>query len=209
MDIRIISTKKRIQKGLIQSISKTSLYLLKDRDIISAAQVSSSSYYKYYGDKGEVLKDLEQELLAEFKTAIIKDSTAWRKITHSPSKKDIEYKIDQNLVSLIDFFDNKKEALTALTSDNGDIGFQDQMISTTTDIIEKLIVFYYRLYDQQSLVLKQELRLRITAKHYAVALLGPLFFWLRHASEMTIRNVKNLIIEMIMYSPYDITTHRF
>ena len=51
MDIRIVNTKNRIQSGLIVAINSMPLYKIKDKDIIQKAQVSSSSYYKYYSDK--------------------------------------------------------------------------------------------------------------------------------------------------------------
>ncbi|MCT3614938.1 TetR/AcrR family transcriptional regulator, partial [Lactobacillus acidophilus] len=88
MDIRIVNTKNRIQSGLIVAINSMPLYKIKDKDIIQKAQVSSSSYYKYYSDKSEVLRDLENSLFSEFRIALSMDSKNWGTVNHAPSKKD-------------------------------------------------------------------------------------------------------------------------
>lgn len=205
MDIRILSTKNRIQNGLVKALAKQSLYQIKDKDIITEAQVSPSSYYKYYSDKSGVIRELEDELLAEFRQALAADAQEWRKAKKSPSKKDISRLISNNINNLINFFKNKKEPVMALNSDNGDIHFKYAMINITTEVAKRLIIYYFHLYNQQTKL--DEMKLSIVANHYALAILGPLFFWLRNYDNMAINGVQKLIADTMLYSPYDLSTH--
>ena len=128
MDIRIVSTKNRIQGGLISVIKQKPLYQIKDKDIINEAEVSAASYYKYYRDKSQVLKDLETELIKQFSTALYADSKGWLSLKYGPNKKEISNRIDNNLSNLIAFTSSKKEVITVLISKNGDPAFKAKML---------------------------------------------------------------------------------
>lgn len=209
MDIRIINTKHRIQEGLISAIDSTPLYKVKDKDIIQKAQVSSSSYYKYYSDKSDVLKDLEKELLEEFKIALNADGKNWAPVTHAPNKKDISRLIDQNIDKLVKYFNDHQDMLAPLISKNGDPSFSYQLIDLTTNTVKKLIIYYFHLYHQEYILKKDTLKLAIVAKRYALSFLGPLFMWVEYSDEFTLKETKKMMKLMVLNSPYDISTHGF
>ena len=209
MDIRIVNTKNRIQSGLIVAINSMPLYKIKDKDIIQKAQVSSSSYYKYYSDKSEVLRDLENSLFSEFRIALSMDRKNWGTVNHAPSKKDISRLIDSNINELINYFNKHKDMLQSLISENGDPGFKNQIVGVTTNTVKKLIVYYFHLYNQEYILKKDKLKLTLLARRYALSFLGPLFAWLEYTDEMTLKETKKLMKQMILNSPYDISTHGF
>ena len=209
MDIRIVNTKNRIQLGLIVAINSMPLYKIKDKDIIQKAQVSSSSYYKYYSDKSEMLRDLENSLFSEFRIALSMDSKNWGTVNHAPSKKDISRLIDSNINELINYFNKHKDMLQSLISENGDPGFKNQIIGVTTNTVKNLIVYYFHLYNQEYILKKDKLKLTLLARRYALSFLGPLFAWLEYTDEMTLKETKKLMKQMILNSPYDISTHGF
>lgn len=209
MDIRIVNTKNRIQSGLIVAINSMPLYKIKDKDIIQKAQVSSSSYYKYYSDKSEVLRDLENSLFSEFRIALSMDSKNWGTVNHAPSKKDISRLIDSNINELINYFNKHKDMLQPLISENGDPGFKNQIIDVTTNTVKKLIIYYFHLYNQEYILKKDKLKLTLLARRYALSFLGPLFAWLEYTDEITLKETKKLMKQMILNSPYDISTHGF
>ncbi|AZN76229.1 regulator [Lactobacillus acidophilus] len=209
MDIRIVNTKNRVQSGLIVAINSMPLYKIKDKDIIQKAQVSSSSYYKYYSDKSEVLRDLENSLFSEFRIALSMDSKNWGTVNHAPSKKDISRLIDSNINELINYFNKHKDMLQSLISENGDPGFKNQIIDVTTNTVKKLIIYYFHLYNQEYILKKDKLKLTLLARRYALSFLGPLFAWLEYTDEMTLKETKKLMKQMILNSPYDISTHGF
>lgn len=209
MDIRVTNTKNRIQNGLIAAIKDEPLYEVKDKDIISKAQVSSSSYYKYYSDKSDVLHDLEKDLIAKFQVALSADSKNWGTTNHSPNKKDISRMVDNNINKLIDYFNDHKNLLAPLVSKNGDPGFSYQLFDLTTSTVKKLIIYYFHLYNQEYILQRDTKKLTMVAKRYAMSFLGPLFSWLEYSNDMTINETKDLMKMMILNSPYDISTHGF
>lgn len=209
MDIRIVNTKNRIQSDLIVAINSMPLYKIKDKDIIQKAQVSSSSYYKYYSDKSEVLRDLENSLFSEYRIALSMDSKNWGTVNHAPSKKNISRLIDSNINELINYFNKHKDMLQPLISENGDPGFKNQIIDVTTNTVKKLIIYYFHLYNQEYILKKDKLKLTLLARRYALSFLGPLFAWLEYTDEMTLKETKKLMKQMILNSPYDISTHGF
>lgn len=209
MDIRIINTKNRIQAGLVAAIRQKPLFEVRDKDIIQEAQVSSSSYYKYYADKNHVLKDVEAGLLNEFKNALSTDSKNWGVVNHAPNKKDVSRLIDRNINKLTEYFNDHKATLAPLISRNGDPAFVYDLIDMTTNIVKRLIIYYFRIYNQEGILKEDELKLKIVSKRYALAFLGPLFIWLEDSADMPLKETKQMMKLMILNSPYDISTHGF
>lgn len=99
--------------------------------------------------------------------------------------------------------------LQSLISENGDPGFKNQIVGVTTNTVKKLIVYYFHLYNQEYILKKDKLKLTLLARRYALSFLGPLFAWLEYTDEMTLKETKKLMKQMILNSPYDISTHGF
>lgn len=209
MDIRIINTKNRIQKGLIAAMKEEPLYQVKDKDVISKAEILSASYYKYYADKGEVLKDLEKELLDQFHEALSHDAQNWRTETHAPSKKDIERLIDRNIDQIIDFFNQHVDYIAVLISDNGDPYFAHQLIDSTSKMVTKMIIYYFHIYNQEHILKKDLFKLQFTAQRYAQAFLDPLFIWSQNPADLSLNDTKKMMRVMVLRSPYETSTHGF
>lgn len=209
MDIRIINTKNRIQKGLIAAMKEEPLYQVKDKEVISKAEISSASYYKYYADKSEVLKDLEKELFDEFYEALSHDAQNWRTTNHSPSKKDIERLINRNIDQITEFFNKHVEYISVLISDNGDPHFAHQLLNATSKMVTKMIIYYFHIYNQEHILKKDYFKLQFTSQRYAQAFLDPLFIWSRHPAELSLSDAKKLMKEMVLRSPYETSTHGF
>ncbi|QQP28855.1 TetR-like C-terminal domain-containing protein [Lactobacillus ultunensis] len=207
MDIRIVSTKNRIQGGLISVIKQKPLYQIKDKDIINEAEVSAASYYKYYRDKSQVLKDLETELIKQFSTALYADSKGWLSLKYGPNKKEISNRIDNNLSNLIAFTSSKKEVITVLISKNGDPAFKAKMLELTAAVIKRLLIRFFQIYDQLSRLDGKKFEIDTLANVYSYAFLGSFFFWLNHTDKMSVNDCKKMVKDMILRSPYDISTH--
>lgn len=207
MDIRIINTKHRIQTGLITMIGEKPLYQVKDKDIISKAEVSAASYYKYYRDKSVVIKDLETELIQDYRTALYADSKGWFDLKYAPNKKEISKRIDNDLSNLFNFVSAKKEFIIALTSPNGDPVLKSKMLDLTAQVIKRLLIHYFQIYGQASRLDTKKFEVDILSKIYAHAFLCPILFWINHTDKMSLTDGKNLIKNTILRSPYEISTH--
>lgn len=180
---------------------------MKDKDIIEKSQVSAASFYKYYSDKSEVLDDLENDLMAKFRKAVAKDIKHWQTMNHSPSKKDMDRLIDQNINELINFATENHEYVSTLLSRNGEANFQYRIIEYSTKMIERAIIYYYSLYHQERLLSKQNAKLQFISRQYALAFLEPLLIWQHHSDQMTVRDIKSMIKLNVMKSPYELSPH--
>lgn len=209
MDIRIINTKNRIQNGLIAALKDKPLYQLKDKEIISKAEISSASYYKYYSDKGQVLRDLEQSLIAEYQVAIDHDVKEWKAVSHSLSKKDFISFIDYHLAGIINFFRQRADYLSVLISPHGDPSFTDRLFVMTEDVSKKIIIYYFRAFNRHPFMHKENLSLSINAQMYTLSFLYPLFSWIKRSPEMSVGDAKDLMKTMILRSPCDVSVHGF
>lgn len=204
-----MNTKNRIQKGLIVSMKEIPLYLLKDKDVIAKSEISSSSFYKYYSDKNEVLHDIETELLAQFQSALDQDVQEWSHLNHAPSKKDITLFVDKSINQILNFFSEKKNTLAVLTSENGDPAFTYKIIEMMAKVVEKLLTHYFQLYGQEEVLRQKHFKLVMLSKRYSLSFVGPLLFWLENSDEIAIKDAKKLMTSMILKSPYDLSTHGF
>lgn len=207
MDIRIVNTKNRIQGGLISVLGKKPLYEVKDKEIIEAAQISAASYYKYYSDKSAVLKDLENALIQEYKKALCDDSKSWLTLNHGPNKKEVASRIKSSIDELITYFFTRQDIILTLISKNGDPAFKYNLIDLTSQIIRRMIFRYFQVYGQSERLKGKELELHILSQRFACSFLGSLFIGIKHSDRMSSNDVKQLMIDMILKSPYDVSTH--
>ncbi len=60
-------TNNRLKHGLIKALTLKPLYELKDLDVINCAEVAPATFYKYYANRKEILDDVEESLIADFK----------------------------------------------------------------------------------------------------------------------------------------------
>lgn len=206
MDIRIINTKNRIQGGLVKVLLEKPLYKVKDKDIIHEAQVSAASYYKYYTDKSIVLKDLESDLISDFKKALYTDSKNIFEYLHGPTKKDISREIDTHN-KVMNFFTENEEVIKLLVSANGDPAVKIKLTALTASMVKKLIYRYFEIYGQASRLKGKDLKINIISERYADSFLNPFFIWLKNVDQMSVADVRLLMKNMILKSPYDLSTH--
>jgi len=207
MDIRIVNTKNRIQGGLINVLGENPLYEVKDKEIIEAAQISAASYYKYYSDKSAVLKDLENTLFKEYKEALSDDTKSWLTLNHGPNKKEVASRIKSGINELVSYFFKRQDIILALISKNGDPAFRFNLIDLTSHIIRRMIFRYFQVYGQSGRLKGKEFELGILSQRFACSFLGSLFIGIRHSDRMSSNDVKQLIIDTILKSPYDVSTH--
>lgn len=207
MDIRVTNTQNRIQAGLISCIQSKSLIELHDKEIIEEAQVSSRTFYKYYADKNDVLDEVEKIIFDDYRKAILKDIKYWQDLTHSPSKKDIMSLSAKGLDNVLDCFKKHRTSIKALTSDNGDSKFNNQLTKILKEYIKKLVIHYFGIYNQQGRILDQEIPFNLVAIRFAQSVISPLKYWLENEDYISPQQIKQMIGKSVLYSSYDLTAH--
>lgn len=207
MDIRVTTTKNRIQAGMINCIKDLSLIDMKDKDVIAYAQVASGTFYKYYADKTAVLKDIEHDLTVQYKKALTADIKDWRTINHSPSKKDLIILVNRYSDHVLSYFIKNNEAIAALISEHGDPAFLASLKQYTFKMIAVTLKYYFQLYQAESTLTKQIRKTRLIVKRFVDCLFTPLILIIEKPEEYTVNDIKHIIAVSFIYSPYQLSQH--
>ena len=69
MDKRVIKTKREIRKAFVTLVSKKEWEKITVKEIAELAEVDRKTVYNYYNGVGEILEELENELLQSFERA--------------------------------------------------------------------------------------------------------------------------------------------
>ncbi len=62
---RIRLTRRMLRESLIRLMAEKSIHKISVREICSDAQINRTTFYKYYGSQYDLLKDMENEVLAQ------------------------------------------------------------------------------------------------------------------------------------------------
>lgn len=154
-----------------------------------------------------MLKDLENTLIKEYKEALYGDSKSWLTLNHGLNKREVASRISSGIDKIVSYFFKSQDIILALISKNGDPAFRCQLIDLTSQVIRQIIFRYFQVYGQSGRLKDKELKLHILSKRFACSFLGPLFIGLKHSDKMSLSDVKQLMIDMILKSPYDVSAH--
>ncbi|RVU70607.1 TetR/AcrR family transcriptional regulator [Lactobacillus xujianguonis] len=114
-------------------MEKTPFIEVKVKDVIITSGISSRTFYQYYKDTRDLLLTVENEVLAAFKAALLKDRQAVGGIDHILTQPEL-VKVAENIsVNTIKFLLKYKKQLEILTSDNGDIHFFNQLVAAANE----------------------------------------------------------------------------
>ena len=72
-DIRVQNTKNNLIAALLSCLENKSVHKLKVKDIIDKAGVSTRTFYQYYSDVNDLLRDTEDSFVAEYLKNVEKD----------------------------------------------------------------------------------------------------------------------------------------
>lgn len=70
MDLRVLSTEERIQSSFLKVLEEKPFRLITNKDIISTAGISLSTFYYYYKDKNDLIEKIEKILIVQFKETL-------------------------------------------------------------------------------------------------------------------------------------------
>lgn len=209
MDIRVVNTQSRIQAGLIRTISQKPLITIKDKDVITNAEVAPGTFYKYFSDHIEVLQSIEKELINSYSKALSESSKHWLSLKHSASKKDIDHLLKNHTEEVTNFFLEYYKEVLILTSRNGDPAFTHKLIEMLDPIVKRLIIYYFRIYGQAERVLQAPERLDYISYNFSITFTCATLYFLRHSDKFSKDAMKNYTIDALISSPYDMTQHGF
>lgn len=202
-------TNNRLKHGLIKALTTKPLYELKDLDVINCAEVAPATFYKYYANRKEILDDVEESLLTDFKKAVGEDLKVWYELKHSPSKKDIDRLLRDNFASTLDFFAKNSDDIVILVSNNGDSSFRNSMVEIVSARLTRLFTYYFKLYQQEKMLQSKPLLFHFLAYREANDIVNTLIYWVRYKDQLTINDAREYLLLTLTKSAYEITAHGF
>ncbi|MHB9291963.1 hypothetical protein Holit_01051 [Hollandina sp. SP2] len=128
-DIRIRFTRKTLQESLVGLMKEKSILDITIREICERAGLSRSTFYTYYNDQYDLLRQIEEETFIE----IDKISQSYL----SEVKKLNESKTTVVLEDMLQFIVDSGNSIQVLLSENGDSAFQKKFFRNSVELTQR------------------------------------------------------------------------
>lgn len=205
MDLRIRTTRDLIKRGLLDCLQSEKLITLQDSSLIRASGVSSRTFHRYYANKSEVVDDIEANILKTFQKAIDIDIKPWFEMQKLPSKAQARSLFLSGMDELFDCYKRYKDEILKLTSINGDPELEYLLVMNLAKRIQKVLIQYLGLTSKKSTEEGNETPFKLVSIRFARSVISPLKYWLVNQDDLSVSNVKKIISNTILFSPYDLT----
>lgn len=117
IDRRVKYTKMLLKNSLIELMVKNPVSKISVKMLCEAADINRSTFYSHYTDQYDLLKQLEQEVIAELKKHITKDAF---------SKQTAQTIHSMN--QILDYISSNADIFKILLSENGNSTFQKEIM---------------------------------------------------------------------------------
>ena len=127
-DIRIRFTKKMIQESLIELMVEKSILKITINEICDRAGVSRSTFYTYYKDQYDLLKQIEQQTFKGLEHIDRKYRAELSKNKNISSKG-----IEEAVQGFLQYIAENNDSIQVLLSENGDYLFQKRFFNRSIE----------------------------------------------------------------------------
>lgn len=199
MDIRKLTTQRRIQAGLIELLNEKSFAMCTVSDILSVAQVSKKTFYIYYSDEFALVKEIEDNLIHGLRKSLKEDRQELSQLKKYPLAK-LDELADDSFDHTIAFCDQNKTWFSNLLSSNGDIRFLNRIYKLGSEEVTKRLPYYFGAsYDE---IKANDSNVFSAVKIlYSHLIIDLACFWMANSQIMSIVEVKSLI-NIIQTQPF-------
>lgn len=130
-DIRVQVTRKVLQDSLIRIMETKPILNITNREICENAGISRTTFYHYYKDQYDLLRQIEEQ------TFIEADKIIQRHIRET--RKNGRQKISAIIQDVVQFIVDNNNSIRVLFSENGDSGFQKRFFSRSIEKIRQFM----------------------------------------------------------------------
>ncbi|MCX7745841.1 MAG: TetR/AcrR family transcriptional regulator C-terminal domain-containing protein [Clostridia bacterium] len=117
IDRRIKYTKMLLKKSLVELMREQPISKISVKMLCEAADINRSTFYAHYTDQDDLLKQVEQEVIAELKKHLSKDDFS----KHTAQTM-------QSLNQILDYIAKNSDLFKILLSENGDSTFHREIM---------------------------------------------------------------------------------
>ena len=131
-DIRIRFTKKLIQESLIELMAKKSILNIRVNEICDLAGISRSTFYTYYDDQYDLLKQIEDQTFKAIEHITQNYRKDFRKNGAISSAA-----MDEMVQGFINYIAENNDSIQVLLSENGDYLFQKRFFRNNIERLQE------------------------------------------------------------------------
>lgn len=174
---RIRYTKTVLRESLMELMKTKPIAAISVKEICAQAEISRSSFYKYYVDQYDLLKKTEEGVIA------IIDNIHSKYAVYVNDKRSALQMTEEMLRHLA----NNKTSVYVLFSENGDVDFQQNLFKSMyqKNILKPLTG---RLPDEQ------------TRQYYflfiVTGIIGIIYHWIKNGMDKPIKELAKLIVDI-------------
>ena len=184
-DIRIRFTKKMIQESLIELMADKSILKITINEICERAGVSRSTFYTYYNDQYDLLKQIEEQTFKGMEHIVQKYHTEYKKI-----KKINPVKMEETIQGFLQYIAENNDSIQVLLSENGDYLFQKRFFNSSIESLRE-----FRKEERQNAVDYE------TIKCYSLFLVGGFLVliqdWLKNGMDIPMTKIAKVMASMM------------
>jgi AcrR family transcriptional regulator len=129
-DIRTKFTKKALMDSLVECMKTTPIRDIPIKAICAGAEVSRSTFYNYYKDQYDLLREIEDQTFIEI-DKIIQPYIKMVTKSHNHAVINLLHDILQNII-------NNNNSIQVLLSENGDSAFQKKFFRNGIEVAQKI-----------------------------------------------------------------------
>lgn len=170
-DIRVQNTKNNLIAALLSCLENKSVHKLKVKDIIDKAGVSTRTFYQYYSDVNDLLRDTEDSFVAEYLKNVEKDRDSLGDLDLDTPFEDQLETILNATKNTIEFCYAHKKEIQLLLSDNGDTRFYNMIFHTGCEKIMKRMSQMKHI-DELKMDEKDQMRMMISVQVFVHSIIG-------------------------------------
>lgn len=195
MDIRVYDTKNRIINGLFECLKEKPLKDVLNQDIIKKANISPRTFYRYYSDKYDILKEFEAEFSKGLAAALKEDREVLMQLDHIPDKDEISSLADVAFRHTLEFCIPYMSRGKLLLSRNGDINFIWCIRDVAQAEFESRKKFLFANQAEPDPLIE---------KLYVGEIISTIETWLSYADDFSPKQIRTLIGEVQVLSPAEL-----
>ena len=192
-DIRVQNTKNNLIAALFSCLEDKSFHKLKVKDIIDKAGVSTRTFYQYYSDVNDLLRDTEDGFITEYLKNVEKDRD-------SLGDLNLDVPFEDATKNTIEFCYAHKKEIQLLLSDNGDTRFYNMIFHTGCEEIMKRMSQIKNI-DKLKMNEKEQMRMMISVQVFVHSIIGMVRVLLEYSDRLAPYDVRQSILTFLRESP--------
>ena len=174
-DARVRYTKMMVKSSLLELMQTKPVAKITVTEICEKAGINRATFYSHYSDPTDLLHSIERELIEDISRRV------------QPAIAALGGDLKDSMTEIVEYVRENAEACRALLSDQGDTGFQNQVVQ----VVEKQCIEHWRANSSASMEDAEYIYTFI-----AIGSVGVIRKWLAEGTVKPSGEVADIIIKL-------------